>query len=53
MLECGSRKAGGLLVGPGLLGLLALLGVGAAVATGIAVGNGETSSVGRPPVSGS
>ena len=53
MIECGSRKAGGLLVGPGLLGLLALLGVGAAVATGIAVGNGETSSVGRPPVSGS
>ena len=53
MIECGGRKGAGLLVGPGLLGLLALLGVGAAVATGIAVGNGETSSVGRPPVSGS
>jgi hypothetical protein len=53
LIECGSRKAGGLLVGPGLIGVLALLGVGAAVATGIAIGNGETSSVGRPPVSGS
>lgn len=53
MIECGSRKAGGLLLGPGLLGLLALLGVGAAVAAGVAVGNGDTSSVGRPPVSGS
>lgn len=51
LIECRSRKVGGLLVGPGLLGLLALLGVGAAVATGIAVGNGDTSSVGRPPVS--
>jgi len=52
-LECGRRKAGGLLVGPGLVGILALIGVGAAVAAGIAIGNGETSSVGRPPVSGS
>lgn len=52
MIECGSRKAGALLLGPGLLGLLALLGVGAAVAAGVAVGNGDTSSVGRPPVSG-
>ncbi|MEN3334556.1 MAG: hypothetical protein V7641_3921 [Blastocatellia bacterium] len=52
LIECRSRKVGGLLVGPGLLGLLALLGVGAAVAAGIAVGNGDSSSVGRPPVSG-
>jgi hypothetical protein len=52
MIECGNRKAAGLLLGPGLLGLLALLGVGAAVAAGVAVGNGDTSSVGRPPVSG-
>jgi hypothetical protein len=51
LIECRSRKAAGLLLGPGLLGLLALLGVGAAVAAGIAVGNGDTSSVGRPPVS--
>jgi hypothetical protein len=52
MIECGHRKAAGLLIGPGLLGLLALIGVGAAVAAGIAAGNGDTSSVGRPPVSG-
>lgn len=51
-IECeGGHKAGGLLVGPGLIGLLALLGVGAAVAVGVAVGNGDTSATGRPPVS--
>ncbi len=51
-VECeGGRRGAGLLVGPGLIGLLALLGVGAAVAVGVAVGNGETSSTGRPPVS--
>lgn len=50
VVECEGRKAGGaLLVGPGLLGLLALIGVGAAVATGIAVGDGETA--GGEPVS--
>src|SRR6185503_9705977 len=49
-VECEGRKGGGaLLVGPGLLGLLALLGVGAAVAAGIAVGEGETS--GNEPIS--
>lgn len=51
MIECGSRKAG-LLLGPGLVGILALIGVGAAVAAGIAIGDTD-SSVGRPPVSGS
>lgn len=53
LIECGSRKAGALLLGPGLIGLLALIGVGAAVAAGVALGNGETSAVGRQPVSGS
>ena len=53
MIECGSRKAAGLLLGPGLIGLLALLGVGAAVAAGVALGNGDTSAVGRQPVSAS
>src|ERR1044072_6079293 len=49
-VECEGRKAaGGLFVGPGLLGLLALIGVGAAVATGIAIGEGETS--GGEPIS--
>jgi hypothetical protein len=39
-VECEGRKvAGGLYVGPGLLGLLALVGVGAAVAGGIAAGS--------------
>lgn len=51
-IECGQRKAG-LLLGPGLLGLLALIGVGAAVATGIAIGDGDTPTLRRPPVSGS
>lgn len=51
-IECeGGHRAGGLLVGPGLIGLLALIGVGAAVAVGVAVGNGETSATGRPPLS--
>jgi hypothetical protein len=51
-VECEGRKGGGaLLVGPGLVGLLALIGVGAAVAVGIAVGEGETS--GGEPVSAS
>jgi len=50
-IECGSRKTG-LLIGPGLVGVLALIGVGAAVAAGIAIGDTD-SSVGRPPVSGS
>ncbi len=51
-VECEGRKAGGaLLVGPGLLGLLALIGVGAAVATGIAIGEGDTGGSGDIPVS--
>jgi len=51
-VECEGRKGGGaLLVGPGLLGLLALLGVGAAVAAGIAVGNGDTTNSGVLPAS--
>lgn len=52
LIECGNRKVSGLLVRPGLLGLLALLGVGAAVATGVVLGSGGVSSVGAPPVSG-
>jgi len=51
-IECeGGHKAGGLLVGPGLIGLLALIGVGAAVAVGVAVGNGDTSSTSGEPSS--
>jgi formylmethanofuran dehydrogenase subunit C len=51
-VECEGRKAGGaLLVGPGLIGLLALLGVGAAVAVGVAVGEGDTGGSGVEPVS--
>jgi hypothetical protein len=41
LVECGSRKAAGLLLGPGLVGLLALVGVGAAVATGIIIGGDD------------
>jgi hypothetical protein len=38
-IECEGRKgAGGLFVGPGLLGLLALVGVGGAIAAGVAAG---------------
>lgn len=48
-IECEGRKgAGGLYVGPGLLGLLALAGVGGAIAAGVAAGgnagNAEPSS---------
>ena len=51
-IDCvGGRRGAGLLVGPGLIGLLALIGVGAAVAVGVAVGNGDTDASGRPPVS--
>jgi len=52
-IECNSRKAGGLLVGPGLVGILALIGVGAAVAAGVTLSESESSAVGRAPVSGS
>lgn len=46
-VECeGGPKAGGLLVGPGLIGLLALVGVGAAVAAGVALGEGDNASAG-------
>jgi hypothetical protein len=44
-VECEGRKvAGGLYVGPGLVGLLALIGVGAGVAIGIGVGSNEPST---------
>ena len=46
-VECVGKKAGGLFVGAGLVGLLALIGVGAAVAIGVAVG-GESSSSNAP-----
>jgi len=48
-VECeGGKIAGGLYVGPGLLGLLALVGVGAAVAAGIAAGSNESSAPSSP-----
>lgn len=50
-VECEGRKAGaGLVVGPGLLGLLALIGVGAAVAIGVAAGSNEEASAPSSPV---
>jgi hypothetical protein len=48
-VECEGRKAAGLWIGPGLLGLLALIGLGAAVAVGI--GSGSESNP-PPPSSG-
>src|SRR6266404_4829994 len=47
-VECEGGKAGGLWVGPGLLGLLALIGVGAAVATGIAIGSNDHPTASSP-----
>lgn len=48
-VECeGGKVAGGLLVGPGLVGLLAIVGVGAAVAAGIAAGSNESSHASSP-----
>ena len=49
-VECEGRKAGGLFVGPGLLGLLALIGLGAAVAIGIGTGGGGESAAPSSPV---
>jgi hypothetical protein len=50
-VECeGARAGAALLVGPGLLGLLALLGVGASVAAAVAIGARETGARGRPSV---
>lgn len=49
-VECEGRKAGGLFVGPGLLGLLALIGLGAAVAIGIGTGGGGESAPPSSPV---
>lgn len=49
-IECEGRKAGGLYVGPGLLGLLALIGVGAAIATGITIGSNESSAPPSSPI---
>jgi hypothetical protein len=43
-VECVGKKAGGVFVGAGLVGLLALIGVGAAIAVGVAVGEGDTGS---------
>jgi hypothetical protein len=40
-VECEGRKAGGLFIGPGLLGLLALIGIGAGVAIGVGLGEGD------------
>ena len=41
-IECeGNKAAGGVSVGPGLVGLLVLIGVGGAVAAGIAVSNND------------
>ncbi len=47
-VECEGRKAGGLFIGPGLLGLLALIGLGAAVAIGISVEGGGESAQPQP-----
>ena len=49
-VDCeGSRRgAGGLLVGPGLVGVLALIGIGAAVAVGVAVGEGDIKPAASP-----
>lgn len=48
-VECeGHKVAGGVWVGPGLLGLLALVGVGAAVAAGVAAGSNESSTAVSP-----
>ena len=50
-VECeGHKVAGGLFVGPGLLGLLALVGVGAAVAAGIATGGSNEASTASSPI---
>lgn len=50
-VECeGHKVAGGLFVGPGLLGLLALVGVGAAVAAGIATGSSNEASRSVSPI---
>jgi hypothetical protein len=46
--ESNRRGAGGLLVGPGLIGVLALIGVGAAVAVGVAVGEGDIEPAASP-----
>jgi len=52
-VDCeGNRKAGGAIIGPGLVGILALLGIGTAVAVGIAVGEGDTGTSGNPDGSG-
>lgn len=48
-IECEGRKgAGGLFIGPGLLGLLALAGVGGAIAAGIAAGGNEEVTPSSP-----
>jgi hypothetical protein len=50
-IECEGRKgAGGLYVGPGLLGLLALAGIGGAIAAGIAAGGNEGAAEPSSPI---
>lgn len=50
-IECEGRKgAGGLYVGPGLLGLLALAGIGGAIAAGIAAGGNEGTAEPSSPI---
>lgn len=50
-IECEARKgAGGLYVGPGLLGLLALAGIGGAIAAGVAAGRTEGNAEPSSPI---
>jgi hypothetical protein len=43
-VECVGKKAGGVFIGAGLVGLLALIGVGAAIAVGVAVSDNDSGS---------
>ena len=50
-IECeGHKGAGGLYVGPGLLGLLALAGVGGAIAAGVAAGGNDGNAAPSSPI---
>jgi len=50
-IECeGNKAAGGVYVGPGLLGVLALIGVGAAVAAGIAASSNDENAPPSSPI---
>jgi hypothetical protein len=48
-VECVGKKAAGVWVSSGLLGLLALIGVGAGIAIGVGVGEGDISNVPSSP----